>query len=781
MHDDPLLADLTEPQRQAVLHTEGPLLILAAAGSGKTRTLTRRIAHLVRTGVRPWQILALTFTNKAAAEMRARVESLLGEGGTRGMVLSTFHSLCARLLRRHAQAAGLAPEFSIYDTDDQLSVMKKVVESLGLSAANFPPRSMLSAIGNEKNQLRDAAAFAAIANDFYSRTVAKVFTAYERALRAAQAVDFDDLLVLTAKTLRAKPEVLAECQARWRYILVDEYQDTNHAQFVISSLLAGGSALDASAPGIHPASDSPNICVVGDPDQSIYAWRGADISNILDFERLYPSARVITLGENFRSTAPILRAADTLIRRNVRRKHKDLFTKMPGGEPVEVVLCESERHEASLVLDWLRERRQDESPPVAWSRMAVLYRNNSLSRVIEDSLRAEGVPYVIARGTAFYDREEVRHALAYLRVLANPADDASLSRIVNVPPRGLGDATITSLETAASARGVPLLRHMSTPGAAEALNPRARAAVAKFVSLVEGWTGGGTFWAHGHAQSAPGSLAELVGRVIRESGLEAMYAARAKGAETDEARLENLSELVSSARQFEEEFDPEGDPALAAPQDGPDGPGGGNLAAPPMLALLRAFLESVALVADADAADPTLGAVTLMTLHAAKGLEFHAVAIIGAEEGLLPSARARATDEAVEEERRLMFVGITRAMRRLLVTSARYRTVRGLTERQVPSRFLAEMGVRASERHDPFGGPDDESDFTSAAESRPAHAGAGRAEPRFRAGSKVRHPQFGVGTVLSATAGANARVQVAFRDVGVKTLVLEYARLEPLA
>ncbi|MFN0131024.1 MAG: ATP-dependent helicase [Phycisphaerales bacterium] len=767
MSDDPLLADLTEPQRQAVLHTEGPLLILAAAGSGKTRTLTRRIAHMVRSGVRPWQVLALTFTNKAAAEMRARVESLLGEGGARGMVLSTFHSLCARLLRRHAEAAGLAPEFSIYDTDDQMAVMKKVVEALGLSSSNFPPRSMLSAIGGEKNQLRDAAAYGAIANDFYSRTVAKVFAAYEKSLRASQAVDFDDLLVLTAKMLRGKPEVLADCRRRWRYLLIDEYQDTNHAQFVISTLLAGG-AVEGGPPGNGDV--APNICVVGDPDQSIYAWRGADISNILDFERLYPSARVITLGENFRSTAPILLAADTLIRKNVRRKHKDLFTKMPGGEPIEVVLCESERHESSLVLDWLRERRKDESPPTPWSRMAILYRNNSLSRVVEDALRAGGVPYVIARGTAFYEREEVRHALAYLRVLANPADDASLSRIVNVPPRGLGETTLSALEAAASSRGVPLLHHMMTPGVADALGARARASVAKFVGLMEGWTGGGTFWADAHAESAPGSLAELVGRVIRESGLEAMYAARAKGTEADEARLENLGELVSSARQFEEEYDAEADPALQ------------SAAAPPMLALLRAFLESVALVADADAADPTLGAVTLMTLHAAKGLEFHALAIIGAEEGLLPSARARATDEAVEEERRLMFVGITRAMRRLLITSARYRTVRGLTERQVPSRFLVEMGVKASEQSDPFGDLDNDD---LGEESGPgSHVASGGTRhgtsARFRAGVKVRHPQFGVGTVVSATAGVNARVQVSFQGIGVKTLVLEYARLEPL-
>ncbi len=828
---DPLLADLTEPQRQAVMHTEGPLLILAAAGSGKTRTLTRRIGYLVRAGIPPWSILALTFTNKAAGEMRERVQALLGgpeSRAVRGLTVTTFHSLCARLLRRYAEMAnlpGLKPDYSIYDTSDQTALMKKVLEGLGLQSTNWPPRSVLGAISNAKNELLDAEAYAAQAVDFYSKTIAKAYSAYERALRAANAVDFDDLLLLTAKMLKECVPVREECQRRWQYLLIDEYQDTNRAQFVIAAMLAGGAnASEPSRNGVQPGASRPNICVVGDPDQAIYGWRGADIQNILDFETQYPGCRVITLGENFRSTASILSVADTLIKHNTQRKDKALFTRRAGGERIECVHCRDERHEAELVVDWLRARHEQSgmgtqaSAGVPWREMAVFYRTNSLSRVMEDALRVAGVPYTIARGTAFFDREEVKTAIAYLRVVANSADDVSLARILNTPTRGIGDASVRMIEVYAAERRLPMLgalRAVAQGSRLEGLSARAVNAIAKFVDMVDGWTGHGSFWSGqdgGTPHDAGMSLHALVERVIKESGLEKMYADRARASknESDEERLDNLDEVINSAKQFELEYDPSGDPAMDVPAGGAAERG----ATPPLLAMLRGYLESVSLVADADAIDPAQGAVTLMTLHAAKGLEFEAVAMIGLDEGLLPHSRARESEAALEEERRLCFVGITRAMRRLLITSSKYRSVRGLTERQIPSRFLEEIACEATREHVLVSDQSDtgvtlerdgDADWTgehdahdrdvalrrgvppsllnavrAGASGRSGMGPTGARDPsgRFPVGSMVRHPQFGVGKVISVQGGANARASIQFRDVGVKTLVLEYARLE---
>ncbi|MFG0285432.1 MAG: ATP-dependent helicase [Phycisphaerales bacterium JB039] len=778
---DPLLDDLTDPQRQAVLCTEGPLLVLAAAGSGKTRVITRRIAHLVRLGVPPWSILALTFTNKAAAEMRQRVGALLSSGDAppRGLTVSTFHSLCARLLRRYADMAaipGLKSDYSVYDSADQAALMKRVIGALDLSTSNWPPRSVLSAISNAKNDLLDADAFAARAGDFYSKNIAKIYKAYERALRDAGALDFDDLLLLTARLLKTSDQARAELRARWQYLLIDEYQDTNRAQFTIAAELAGVANEDGRGPG------GPNICVVGDPDQSIYAWRGADITNILDFEKHYPSARVIALGENFRSTAPILATADHLIRHNIRRKHKDLFTRSPGGHPVEVTLCRDEHHEADLVADWLAARRDDDS--LAWKDMAVFYRTNALSRVMEEALRGRGVPYVIARGTAFYDREEVKSAIAYLRVVANPADDISLLRIVNTPTRGIGKSSLSAVERVAADLGVPVLAAMRRARDIDGASARATNAIGAFLDMLDGWTGGGTFM----GADITGSLADLVNRIITESGLRDMYQKQAKssGSESDAERVDNLDELVSSAADFEAEFDPEADPVSFTDPDRAAAGEAGDI--PPLLAMLRAFLESVSLVADADAVDPASGAVTLMTLHAAKGLEFPAVAMIGLEEGSLPHSRARESEAELEEERRLCFVGVTRAMRRLLITSARYRTHRGIAERTIPSRFLEEF----DREHITFS---DRADVGEWDDFGPVRRGGGAPDPRarprpgagraagvpFAVGALVRHPQFGVGSITWIQGGANARARIKFRDVGEKTLVLEYARLTPVS
>jgi len=766
---DPLLADLTEAQQEAVLHDEGPLLVLAAAGSGKTRVITRRIARLIRDGAAPWRVLALTFTNKAAGEMRERVTELLGEGAsTRGLTIATFHSLCARLLRRYAEVAnlpGLSPNFTIYDTADQRALMKQVIADVGLSTSHFAPRSVLAAISNAKNDLKTAKTYAGEAHDFYTKTVARLFEAYEQAKRRAEAVDFDDLLLLTVRMLTECPEAREEVRDRWRHLLIDEYQDTNKAQFVLSTMLVGAENEELG----------PNVCVVGDPDQSIYGWRGADITNILEFETQYPKARTIALGQNFRSTAPILAVADTLIRLNQQRKHKDLYTAREGGEQVAVTICRDERHEAELIVDWMRTLRDEQG--LSWKDMAVFYRTNALSRVMEDAFRNAGVPYVIARGTAFYDREEIRDALAYLRVAANPADEVSLRRIVNKPARGLGKTTLGRIDVFGRERDVPLLEALRLAAAGEApgVAGRAQEACRKFVALLESWTGSGVFM----GAETMGSLADLVERIIRESGLEKHYGAKEAKRESapDEDRVENLAEMVSSAREFESQYDPQDDPAVRSGET------------PPLLAMLRAYLESVALVADADSVDPAQGAVTLMTLHAAKGLEFPAVAIIGLEDGLLPHSRSRESEAELEEERRLCFVGITRAKERLLITSARRRTVRGVSERTIQSPFIGEMQcehvVVSDQAGDDLDWPDARAGGGSwSLEDRFSgrRRGGGAAETssgeRVQVGSVVRHPKFGTGRVEALmTAERDARARIRFQGAGSKTLVLKHAPL----
>lgn len=804
-----LVAGLTPPQREAVECTEGPLLVLAGPGSGKTRVITRRIAYLIGMGIPAWQVMAVTFTNKAAAEMRERVVKLLGDGpASRGLTVTTFHALCARLLRKYADVSGipgLTGTFVIYDSDDQAQIVKRALETLNLSTTNWPVRSVQSRISNAKNELLDAKDFEARAFDFNTRSIAKIYTEYQRGLRAANAVDFDDLLLLTAQMLRNNRDVRTDCQRRWRYLMVDEYQDTNRAQFVIASLIAGGRASqgeDSTTPTSNaaPAQSAPvsNICVVGDPDQSIYGWRGADISNILEFEEQFPGAKVIALGENFRSTKHIILAADALIRHNAKRKHKDLFTSNPQGEKIECVLCRDEHHEARLVVDWIKRLRDDAN--LSWKDFAVFYRTNALSRVAEDVLRTEGVPYVIARGTAFYQREEIKNALAYLRVVANPLDEVSLLRVINTPSRGLGDTTIEKVRSLAAERAVSVIDALRLSAASLGLTARASGAVQKFLAMMDSFAGVGEAGTL-HALMAPaadGSLAELVERVIRESGLEAMYKEQAKKSDTDadRERLDNLDELISSARDFEQSYDPANDPGAALDPNAPLAPVEGEREAVSLWQLLRAYLERVALVADADSVDPDQGAVTLMTLHAAKGLEFTGVAMIGLEEMVLPHARVNENPAELEEERRLAFVGVTRAMKRLLITSARYRTVRGVSERTIPSRFLSEIPKQHATFSDQAGRDedfDDDAGYSAAPASREHSGGSLSAARRVgmtaakdsrgvpvSVGASVRHPQFGVGRVESVTPGADARASIRFQQVGLKTLVLQYARLEIL-
>ncbi len=766
-----LLDGLTGPQRAAAGHVDGPLLVLAGPGSGKTRVITRRVAHLVRgVGVAPWNVLAITFTNKAAGEMRERVGALLTERQARAVTVCTFHALCARLIRQYAERLGLPPGYSIYDTSDQKSAVKSALTELEINTKNFPPASMLGTISNAKNELIDADAYARTASDFYTRTVARVYQQYEKVLRRNNALDFDDLLMWTVQLLKVHEDVRSELQERFRYILVDEYQDTNHAQFMIASMLG-------SAHG--------NVMATGDPDQSIYGWRGANIRNILEFETHYPNAVTVRLEQNYRSTKRILAAADALIQKNRARKHKALFTLNEVGDPVKLVTCYDEQHEARYLVEQLREHH--EQAGLAWGEMAVMYRMNSLSRVIEDALRNAGVPYQIARGTAFYDRKEIKDALAYLRVIANPSDEVTLFRVINTPARGVSTATVKLMQAHGLSKNVSADVLLRDPTLVGGLNTRAQVAVGKFGKLVSSWrneagldaaspmreqatTNDGMLLsgmtptdADNDVTNLPGgaggSLRELVERVLRESGLEDFY--RGESGDPDQDRLANLGELVSSAQQFEDQY------AFELEMDGVE-------RQPTLAEKLLAFLERVALVSDVDGLEGGDGAVTLMTLHAAKGLEFPLVALIGFEDGLLPHERANVNAEELEEERRLAFVGITRAERHLYLTHALRRTVYGQTLPTIQSRFVRELPMDALEVID-----ESESAFEDDGRAEVMRSRADRTAMMYPPGSRVRHPQFGLGQVVTiGRTSSGTRARVMFERLGEKTLVLEYARLE---
>jgi DNA helicase-2/ATP-dependent DNA helicase PcrA len=741
--DPALLVHLTDAQRTAVLHAAGPALVLAGPGSGKTRVITRRIAALIARGVPPWQILALTFTNKAAGEMRERVAQLVAreDGSRTGLVVSTFHSHCAAILRRFGDRVGLQPGFSIYDAGDQKDAIKSALEESGLSSTQWTPASVLSEISDAKNKLRDAAAYLAEANDFWTRSVAKVYKSYEETLARSNAVDFDDLLLKVALLLKNDAEVRETLQNRHRWVLVDEYQDTNHAQFVIAHALA---------------ERSRNLFVVGDPDQSIYGWRGADISNILEFEEQFPGARVIPLGENFRSTSHIVAASAGLITHNRRRKHKELSTGLGEGLPVRILKANDEHEEADRVADMLAERA---AAGVPWRAMAVLYRMNALSRVVEDALRRRGIPSTVARGTAFYDRKEIKDAMAYLRVCANPRDEVSLRRIINTPARGIGDTSVRKIEAYAVSNGLPLISAFAQAANAGIVSGKIGKAVDGFVAMIRDF-------ARALDERLPGDLASFVSEVLETSGLDKLDD---HSTIEERERVANLEELVSAAAQFRlPDDDPTADgedPALAEPL--PLQPNLGDA--------LRLWLESVSLVADADAIDPEQGSVTLMTLHAAKGLEFDTVAVVGVENGLLPHMRAASEGEdGIEEERRLLFVGMTRAERLLLVSSAAVRTVRGVRQASIESEFLREIPASHCARTDlteryaggriEYDDPDAFSDMDVG--------------EMFPIGSMVRHPIFGVGKVEYLARGfGGTRARIAFRSVGLKTLIVEHAKL----
>lgn len=741
-----LLSDLNESQKRAVTHIDGPLLVLAGAGSGKTRVITRRVAHLVSRGVSPRSILAITFTNKAAGEMARRVESL---GVPRGAFIGTFHSFCFRLLREFADRASLPKEFTIYDKNDQTRCIKDAMKRLEIPSNQFAPGAIQSAISNAKNGLIGPERYSSEAAGFFQKTAARVYTLYQRILAENGAVDFDDLLLRTACLMRDCPDLRELLGRRHRYILIDEYQDTNHTQYVI-------------AHGI--AMEHENICVTGDPDQSIYAWRGADISNILEFESDYPNAMVVRLEENYRSTQPILTVADRLIANNRRRKHKRLISTRGAGIDVGVIRTDDEHAEAAEVTDIVASLGREGIP---CRNIAVFYRVNALSRLLEEAFRRAGIAYQIARGVEFFNRKEIKDVLAYLRLLVNRSDDLSCRRIINVPARGIGATTVDRLAAAAEEKNASLLATCADPTGA-GLAKAAAARVASFSRLINELSA---------ELNKP--VRDIVEKVVTRSGLEAaLKGAASKADDQQRQELRNVEELITSAAEFDQ-----------------DNPG----------ATLADYLNMVSLVSDVDSIDSESGAVTFMTLHAAKGLEFPAVIIIGCEEGLLPFNRGDGKDRDIEEERRLAFVGMTRAQDRLYLTSAKYRCLRGQTTRQVESPFLTEIGSESVCRIDK----------TTQEMPVPAYRQAGRPFPGKRThardgfyedidnrriieaieaadsipddfaeictGRLVRHEKFGAGKVLKVSYdGARTRAVVQFSHAGKKTLILEYAGLKPM-
>ncbi len=762
---DAFLADLTEPQKLAVTTADGPLLVVAGAGSGKTRVITRRVAWLIAQGVPPYAILAITFTNKAAGEMKSRIAATLGRpihdfGRLEHPypTICTFHSLCLRILKHYASTLGLSPNFTIYDSHDQQKLIKLAIKECGKDEKQFQVSNIHHAISTAKNKLQGPEAYSQAAGGFVEREVAKIYTKYQSLLKKNSGMDFDDLLYYTAMAFRDHAEVLSQLQDRFEYILIDEYQDTNHAQYVIAHALA---------------MKNRNICVVGDPDQSIYAWRGADIRNILDFETDYPDARTVRLEQNYRSTKRILKIASQLIAHNKDRKKKDLWTENEDGAKAQVYVCSDDREEATLITEAFKQLHEKQN--VQWSQMAIFYRINSMSRVMEDALRRANVPYQIARGVEFYNRAEIKDVMAYLKVIANPADEVSLTRIVNVPARGLGDTSVRVLQTHAIAHQMTLLSAMAHADRISGLQKKGIAAAKKLSGLFADWTRkafgeAGTsaqvlaadelvpleFAALAHSAGSV-SVQAILEAVVKQSGLEDSYK-KSDNSDVEGSEMDNINELISSAAEFDAE-NPEAD--------------------------LRSYLDQVSLISDIDHLGDG-GAVTLMTLHAAKGLEFPVVAMIGLEHGILPHQRANDDAQQMEEERRLCFVGITRAQKLVILSRAKQRMIRGQIEPGIASPFLTEMPQSEMEINDysQLGGG-----------SRSGGAGAGGYQwpgaSRSRAGSeeetkspykpdqRVRHPRFGLGTIVEASPmGGETRLVVQFDEAGKKTLVASFARLE---
>lgn len=721
-----LLTGLNKEQQQAVQHTEGPLLILAGAGSGKTKVLTVRIAHLLAQGVNPYEILAITFTNKAAKEMKSRVEGLVGDVANR-IWLSTFHSFCAKFLRFELDNfLGYNSNFTIYDTSDSQAVIKAALKALNLDDKYYPVGAMIGAISDAKNKLLFASDFRKQARDFYQQKVADVYEYYERELRKNNALDFDDLLLVAVKLLQSNEAVLDKYSKRFRYVMIDEYQDTNHAQYLLAKLLAA---------------HWKNIAVVGDADQSIYAWRGADIQNILDFEKDYPNCTSIKLEQNYRSTKIILDAANAVIENNEGRPKKNLWTDKTEGAKIQHFTAQSEHEEAAFIGDTIAKKHDIHGVP--YGDMAILYRTNAQSRVLEEALIKRALPYTMVGGTKFYDRKEIKDVLAYLRVLYNPFDDLSLLRIINVPKRSIGATTVAKLQDYARANGTSLFMTLTQLHLVDTIKGKTKEKLEEFGILIFTLV----------AEMEDKTVLDILESILDRTG----YLAQLEESTDpqDQARAENIGELLSVAKDFQD--------------TNPTG-------------TVEDFLEQVALVNDVDSFEQEESKVTLMTLHAAKGLEFPIVFLGGLEEGLFPHSRTLMNPEEIEEERRLAYVGITRAEKELYISNATTRTVFGRTSSYLPSRFIDEIpeelvdGLRAKRKV-----PDDIKRHVPqhmSVTSRPVTKPIVRNEviADWKVGDTAIHSKWGNGKVINvAGEGASMKLTIEFPTQGVRVVMAKFA------
>lgn len=726
-----LLSGLNKEQQEAVKTTEGPLLIMAGAGSGKTRVLTHRIAYLmVEKAVNPYNILAITFTNKAAREMKERVSQLMG-GAAEEVWISTFHSMCVRILRRDIDRIGFNRNFTILDTTDQQSVIKGILKDKNLDPKKFDPRSILGTISSLKNELIDPESYSKHVGSYYERIVSEVYEEYQKRLRKNQSLDFDDLIMTTIHLFQRVPDVLEYYQRKFQYIHVDEYQDTNKAQYLLVKLLA---------------SRFQNLCVVGDSDQSIYRWRGADISNILSFEKDYPNAHVILLEQNYRSTKRILQAANEVIKNNYNRKPKKLWTENPEGKKIVYFRAENEQAEAQFVAGKIKELV--ESGKRQLSDFAILYRTNAQSRVVEEVLMKSNIDYTIVGGIKFYDRKEIKDILAYLRLIANPDDDISLLRVINVPKRGIGSTSMDKIARYAQENDLSLFQALEEADFI-GLSPKITKAVLEFRDLIKGYTQMQEYL----------SVTELVEEVLDKSGYRDML--KAEKTLDAQSRLENIDEFLSVTKGFEENSEDKS---------------------------LIAFLTDLALVADIDRLDEednNQQSVVLMTLHSAKGLEFPVVFLIGMEEGVFPHSRSLMDEEEMEEERRLAYVGITRAEEELYLTNAQMRTLYGRTNLNPVSRFIQEIPedlldevVVEKKTFTRF--QSNLSTSSQKASIRPMAVSTGGEEIPWKVGDKAEHKKWGIGTVVSVKGEKeNMELDIAFPSpTGVKRLLAKFAPIQ---
>jgi len=705
-----ILDRLNPAQIKAVTYGDGPLLVLAGAGSGKTSVLTRRVAYLLKErNISPYNILAITFTNKAAREMRERVEELVPEE-VRDLWICTFHAAGLRILRRQTAFYGRDRNFIIYDAGDQLTVVKDCLKELEIDEKKYPPRAVAWTISQAKNQLLDAAGFQRNADDNFSRTVSEVYRLYQDRLQRNNAVDFDDLIILTVRLFQEYPQVLSYYQDRFRYILVDEYQDTNHAQYVLVNLLAG----------VHR-----NLFAVGDPDQGIYGWRGADISNIMKFEKDYSDACVVKLEQNYRSTGTILEAANYIIKNNHNRKEKRLWTAADPGTPLVNHYCENEHDEAGFVAGSIFRLKEIESRP--YRDFAVLYRTHAQSRVIEETFMRGGIPYTIIGGLKFYERKEIKDVIAYLRLILNHSDALGLARIANVPRRGIGSASLKKIFAFAGERGISPVEAMARAVEISGLSAKVRAGGAALGRMLIEFS----------EAASHSSVTSLTRTVLEQTGyLQELVAEKTVEART---RIENLEEFLSVTGDFDRQAEEKG---------------------------LRSFLENIALVTDLDRYDGDTDQVALMTLHSAKGLEFPVVFLTGMEEGVFPHARSLMEPGELEEERRLCYVGVTRAKERVYLTNCWRRTLYGNQRYNPPSRFLEEIPPHLVSNGD-------------LVESTPERNTPVEKEDRFVLGDKVSHGKWGVGVIVGVKgSGADAELKVAFPERGIKVLLARYAPLE---